>query len=111
MPPVDFEQLTKNAFDSIKNTVGIEAIYKPKSGGFKAIRGIFDNIIQEVDPDTEIHISSNAFTFGVKLDDLPLAPANGDKVVVKNTEYRVIEIREDGVLDVSVVLILHKVNI
>lgn len=108
MPPIDFETLAKTAFDKIKVNLGIDVNYRPKSGGSFQIRGVFDDRAQEVDPDTEIAVSSNIFTLGVKLDDLPRKPEKGDRATIKNVTYRVIDSLEDGVPDASTVLILHK---
>ena len=111
MSPVAFEDLAKTAFDKIKNTLGTkenEAFYKPKVGGSYPIRGVFDDSAREVDPDTERVISSNSFTFGIKLDDLPFSPVKGDTVVIKNISYRIVDAVEDGVSGASVVLVLHR---
>lgn len=109
MPPIDFDVLAASAFDVIKCTLGIEGLYLPKAGGQIIIRGVFDDRIQEVDPDTDKVISSNIFTFGIKLADLPNKPVKGDKVILRNVAYQVIDSREDGVPDVSTVLIMHRV--
>ena len=110
MPPIDFEQLAKQAFDPIKNTLGIEATYFPKVGAPVDIRGVFDDRAQEVDVDGEIRVSSNVYTFGLKLDDLDFAPLKGDKLVIKDITYQVINALEDGVPDASTVLVLHRVT-
>jgi len=113
MSPNDFEDLAKGAFDIIKTSLGtkvLEATYKPKQGGAFKLRGVFDDRAQEIDPDTEQHVSSNVFTFGIKLDDIPNLPVKGDKVVIKNQLYRVIEALEDGVPGVSTVLVLHRIE-
>ena len=113
MPPTDFETLAKTAFDKIKVTLGTktgEAIYEPKSGGTIPILGVFGDGGQVVDPDTEQVISSNALTFGIKLDDLPFAPARGDKLTIKGVSYKVVDALEDGVPGASAVLVLHKVS-
>ena len=110
MPPRDFEDLAKCAFDSIKNALGVDLTYQPKIGGVFAIKGVFDDRAQEVDPDTEQPVSSNIFTLGIKLDDIPRPPVKGDKVVIKKQLYRVINALEDGVPDASVVLVLHRVD-
>lgn len=108
MPPTEFETLAKSAFDQIKTTLGIEATYTPKIGAPVTVSGPFDDRAQEVDPDTEIAVSSNVYTFGLKLDDLAAPPVKGDKLTIKSIEYRVIDILEDGVPDASVVLVLHR---
>ena len=108
MPPIDFEQMTNEAFEEIKCAVGIEATYFPKVGAPKDIVGIFDDRAQEVDPDTEIRISSNVYTFGLKLSDLDFTPLKGDKIIIKDITYLVINALEDGVPDVSTVLVLHR---
>lgn len=108
-PPIDFESLAKTAFEKIRCALGIEAIYIPKNSGLPIeIRGVFDDRAQQVDPDTQITISSNVFTFGIKLDDLPSKPQKGDKVIIKTITYLVIDSLEDGVPDASTVLVMHK---
>lgn len=106
--PQDFESLAKTAFDKIKCGLGIDATYRPRRGGSFPIRGVFDDRAQAVDPDTEISVSSNVFTFGVKFDDLPRKPEKGDRVLIKNNWYIVIDSLEDGVPDASTVLVLQK---
>ena len=110
MPPDNFEGMAKGAFDVIKRTLGTTAIYLPKTGGSFPIEGPFSDLVQEVDPDTEQPVSSNLFTFGLKLDDIPNPPVKGDKIKIKTTIYKVLDPQEDGVPDVSAVLILHKVG-
>ena len=109
MPPIDFEALAKTAFDKIKCGLGAEVLYRPKSGGAFTIRGVFDDSAQAVDPDTEQIVSSNLYTLGIKFDDLPKRPEKGDQVKFKGQLYRVIDSLEDGVPNVSTVLVLHKV--
>lgn len=110
MPPNDFESLAKTAFDKIKVGLGIQVTYKPKVGGIYSIKGVFDDRAREVDPDTEQVVSSNVYSLGIKLDDIPFTPKKGDTVIIKTKTYRVIESVEDGVPDASTVLILHEVE-
>lgn len=110
MPPVNFEDLAEKAFDAIQVSLSTDAVYIPKAGGLFNIRGPFDDRALQVDPDTQISVSSNVYTFGLQLSDLPVAPKKGDKLVIKAETYQVIESREDGVPGVSAVLILHKVG-
>ena len=108
MPPINFEEIAKSAFDEVKCALGIEAIYFPKVGGPVTLRGVFDDRVQEVTPDSEVAISSNVYSLGLKLDDLPAPPVKGDKVIIKNITYKVINSMEDGVDGVSTVLFLHR---
>lgn len=113
MAPVNFENLCKAAFDQIKSGLGTiegEIVYEPKAGGSFEIRGVFDDRGEEIDPDTEQLVSTNIYTLGVKLDDLPFTPDKGDSVTIKNQLYRVINALEDGVPGVSTVLVLHRVD-
>ena len=115
MPPGDFESLASAAFDEIKrglgNKVG-DATYRRKRDGrlIKNIQGIFDDRAQQVDPDTEQVISSNLYTFGVKLADIQGDPEKGDQVIVKGVTYTVVDSLEDGVQGVSTVLVLHRLG-
>lgn len=109
MPPVDFDVLAARAFDQIKRSLTVEALYIPKTGAPKRIRGVFDDRVQEVDPDTERVISSNIYTLGIKLSDLSAVPVKGDRVRIKRIDYLVQDSREDGVPGVSTVLILQRV--
>lgn len=104
----DFEALAKIAFEPLKVCLGIDIIYRPKAGGVFKFKGIFDDRAQEVDPDTEQVVSSNVYSLGIKLDDLPNPPKKGDKIEIKNIKYRVIDSQEDGAPGVSTVLILHR---
>ena len=110
MPPNNtFKDLADGVMDAVVNTFDTEAIYIPKLGGRFTIVGPFDDRVQEVDPDTEIPISSNVFTFGLQLKQIPNLPEKGDKLIIDRVNYKVIDSQEDGVPGVSVVLILHKV--
>ena len=106
MPP--FENLAKGAFEAIKSALSTDVIYLPKIGGLFKIRGPFDDRAQAVDPDSEQVVSSNLFSLGIKLDDLPAPPKVGDTAKIKNVNYKVVDVQEDGAPDVSVVVILHK---
>lgn len=111
MPPINFNKLASRAFDNIKRSLSIDALYLPKSGGQFEIRGPFDNRVQQVDPDIETVVSSNLFSFGLKLEDIPQKPKKGDKLIVNNITYQVIDSQEDGIEGVSTFLLLHKVKV
>jgi len=110
MPPFDFDKLAKTAFRRIKKALGTPVTYKPKKGGEFNFKAVFDDRAQEVDPDTERPVSSNAFTLGIQLSDIPFEPEKGDTVIIKQVKYRVENPLEDGVPGVSVVLFMHRVG-
>ena len=109
--PVDFKHHADDILDCAKFAFGehdFPVIYKPIAGGSYNIVGIFENQYEQVDPDTERVVAANQLTLGVKLSDLPYAPQKGDKVIVRNVTYRVIDSQEDGIA--GAILFLHKVN-
>lgn len=112
MSPTDFKEHANDIIDCALLVFGDhaengkEVIYEPAKGGTFPIVGIFDDQFELIDPDTEQVISSNQVTLGIKLDDLPEAPVKGDRVIVRDTRYIVIDSREDGVA--GAILFLHK---
>jgi len=105
-----FSKLADKAFKPIRDTFNTPIEWLPKSGGRYSFLGIFDDITEMIDPDTEVLVSSNLFSLGFRFLDLPSAPVVGDKAIINDKKYRVIEVKEDGVEDVSGVLIMHKVS-
>lgn len=83
-----------------------QVTYLPIAGGSFEIDAIFDTSYQSVDPGTNAVVSSHQPTIGIRLSDLPAAPAKGDTVVIDSVTYRVIESQPDGV--VGATLFLHK---
>ncbi len=111
MPPTDFEKLAEGVIKNATRVLGRgDVIYKPLSGGEYSIRGIFDDRAQQVDPETEEVVSSNVYTLGIALKDLPVPPKKGDTVLIANEEYQVISSQEDGAPGVSTALFMHKVK-
>lgn len=104
-----FDTLADKAFKQIRNVLNTTVTWLPKAGGRFSFEGIFDDSTILVDPDTEVQVSSNVFTLGFRYADLPEEPVKGDRAIINNKEYKVVEVKEDGVEDVSGVLILHKV--
>ena len=62
----------------------------------KKILAIFDNEYQQVDPETGVVVSSTAPRIGIRLIDLPKAPKQGDRALIQEKEYKVVEVQEDG---------------
>lgn len=71
--------------------------YRPLSGGTFTIRGIFDETWKEVDPETEVILSSTQPNLGIKLNELgSIKPVTNDIVFVRDEEFRVTDVYEDG---------------
>lgn len=62
----------------------------------KRINGIFDELFEQVDPDTEVVVASNLITLGIRLKDLPFAPEKLDKVKLRGKTFFVVDSMEDG---------------
>lgn len=104
----DFREHVCDILDHSKCAFGEDVVYTPRGQQPINIRGIFDREFQQVDPDTEIVIASNTPMLGVKLADIPFKPKKGDKVKIRNIEYKLTDAQEDGQGGAS--LILHKVS-
>lgn len=88
---------------------GEDVVFYPKSGGAFKVRAIFDNEYQTLDADTEQVLSVNQPALGVNLNDLKFKIAQGDKVKVRETMFKIADKREDG--QGGATLMLHKVTI
>lgn len=75
---------------------GEDATYTPQGQGGVAISGAFDAQHQEVDVQTGVPVSTVGPVLGVRLADLPQAPAQGDQVTVRGVGYVVADIEPDG---------------
>ena len=62
----------------------------------KKINGIFDEVFEQVDPDTEVVVASNLLTLGIKLSTLPYPPEKFDRVKLRKVIYKVVDSQEDG---------------
>lgn len=78
-------------------TFGRPVVYTPKAGGGPySIYGIFAAPHEEVRFGHGAPVSSVHPTLGIRLADLPAAPAKGDTALVNGITYRVIGSDEDG---------------
>jgi hypothetical protein len=108
MPPQDFTKLADGVMNRAVGVFGKAVTYIPKSGAAYAPNGIFDNVFEQVDPDTERIVASNQPNIGFRKADLQADPVQGDKVIVDGKTYRVIDAQEDGIAGVRVML--HEVT-
>ena len=105
-----FEGHVDCILDAATDCFGEDIIYLSRHGGRLSVRAIFDTPYEQVDPDTEVPISSNSIALGVKLKDFnPHELKIGDHFLVRDCKYRLIETQEDG--QGGGELILHRVGI
>jgi hypothetical protein len=88
--------LAGQVLDGCLAALGEAIQFRPAVGSTVDVFGIFDGPHEEVDPHTGAVISSAQFSVGVRLSDFPVEPVQGDKVFVREREYRVIDCRPDG---------------
>jgi len=62
----------------------------------KTIDAIFDDIFEKVDPDTEVVVTSNLITLGIKLSDLPHPPEKFDTIKLRDVVFKVVDVMDDG---------------
>lgn len=110
---MSFEDKTKKLLDISLSTFGEtkKVKYLPKSGGTFFIRGIFDESWKELDPGTEITLSSRQPNLGIsksELKGLGVTPKQGDKLEARDCLFKIVDIQEDGQDGID--LFLHKVD-
>lgn len=112
MPRNLFQDCVSDLLDCAKSNSGMgeEIQYRPAGElSFITLNGIFEEDWTHVDPDTEIPVASNQPRVGIKLADLGgVVPKKGDRVVVRDLNYKVIEPRDDS--QGGYMLFLHKIG-
>jgi len=86
---------------------GTQVVYQHATLGTLIINGIFNEIHNEIDPDTGVPVATQTPNLGVNLDDFSVPPTTKDTLVVHGRNYRVRRIDEDG--EHLAELMLHEV--
>ncbi len=103
----NWQNLTSQVIDQCLGTFGEEVIYSGENLTPIRITAIFDNEFQQVDPDTGAVVISTQPMIGIKDNQLPQPPSKGDRVIIRDVEYKIIDHRQDG--QGSSKLLLNKV--
>ena len=77
-------------------TFGEDIVYTPKGQPAVNMTGIFDDLYESVDPNTNAIITSQQPIVGIKDADLGQTPRQDDQVFVRGILYRVKEVQTDG---------------
>jgi hypothetical protein len=107
MPPADFTKLADGVMNRAVGVFGETVTYIPKAGASFPISGVFDEMFEQVDPDTERVVAANQPNIGFRKADLPNDPVQGDQIIVRGKTYRVIDSQEDGIAGLR--CMLHEV--
>lgn len=89
-------------------TFGEDVVYTPQGQPAVNMTGIFDELYEGVDPNTNAIITSRQPILGIRDSDLGLTPRQDDQVLVRGILYRVKEVETDG--QGGSRLYLHKVS-
>lgn len=92
------------ARDAFATTV----LYRPEGGAPITIAAIFHAEHAEAGLAGGVPVTTTAPVLDVLLADLPVEPEEGDTLTVSGTDYRVVDIRSDGMGGAK--LLLHRVQ-
>lgn len=93
----NWEKLTDLVLENAICAFYTDAIHYPRDGSAsQAVKVIFDNEFEQVDPDTENLIASQSPRAGVKISDFDNPIRKRDIFEIKGIEYEVIDKQEDG---------------
>ena len=104
----DFRNRVDKILKTATKVFGEDVTLLPKKGGRYSIKGIFDNEFEIIDTDTEQTVISNQPRIGINLHNLEIHPKVGDQIKIRNLNFKIVEVREDGQGGAS--LHLHKVS-
>lgn len=75
---------------------GEDIVYRPKNQAAVNMTGIFDELYEAVDPNTNAIVTSRQPILGIRDSDLGKTPRQDDQVFVRGILYRVKEVESDG---------------
>ncbi len=86
---------------------GEPVVFKLANGTEHQVSGIFNQMYQSVDPNTNAIVQSHQPNIGVRRQDLPSKPTRSDFFIVRGITYRVVEDQQDGEGDLHILLHRH----
>lgn len=91
-----FSELADGALRTMTSVMGEDVSYRPAAGGEVALRGIWADVYEAIEPDTGARITETQPNVGIRLADLAAEPAVGDELDVLGKSYEVVEVQQDG---------------
>lgn len=77
------------------NDFGVDAIFDPASSSHKTVKGIFDNVYEEVEAGGRVGIAMQQPRFFCRTADI-LGSVEGDALEIENVPYTIKVIMSDG---------------
>jgi hypothetical protein len=103
-----WDDLAAMAGAAARDTFGTTVLYRPQVGDPVTIVAIFHAEHAEAGLAGGVPVTTTAPLLDVLLTDLPVEPEEGDTLTVAGSDYRVVDIRTDGMGGAK--LILHRVQ-
>ena len=103
-----WDDLAAMVGSAARDAFGTTVLYRPKVGDPDTIAAIFHAEHAEAGLAGGVPVTTTAPVLDVLLADLPVEPEEGDTLTVSGTDYRVVDIRSDGMGGAK--LILHRVQ-
>ena len=69
---------------------------RPTTGTTYSFKGIFQESYMTVDPRTGMPVNSAQPILGININDIVIQPRRGDDIEIRNVNYRVRDIQDDG---------------
>jgi hypothetical protein len=70
--------------------------YAHSIGGEETVTGVFNRSHVVVDEEGEAVVTAHAPTLRIRISDLSTSPVQDDEVTIDGTEFRVVDVQEDG---------------
>ncbi len=91
-----WSDVKKQLARSVIGAFGEPVVFKPKSGGAFPINAVVDRSWVEVSYGDGPAVSHFRTIADINIDDLPDEPKQGDKLVIGETEFTIVDSRSDG---------------
>ena len=91
-----FRTLATGLLGAATRCLGEPVVYVAQGYPSVTIQAVYDSLFQEIDGSTGAVVVSEKPSIGVRDEDLPAAPSQGDTLTVFGVEFKVIEVQSDG---------------
>lgn len=105
---MNWPEITDSVLEVCESVFGEPVVYTPQGLDPINISGIYDDLYEAVDPNTNTIITSDQPVLGIRNAELGVTPRQGDQVNVRNTDFTVKEVQTDG--QGGSKLFLHRVS-